>query len=93
MLYEVITPIRIATGSLTAGALFLHDGHAGIIGRIVTDGSTYSPIQTWEATLPRKITQLHQRNYFGTEVDHEQGTGLVRFRWPQFIAGHWRYLV
>jgi hypothetical protein len=85
-------PIRISAGSLAAGALFLHDGHAGIIGRIVTDGSTYSPVQTWEATLPRKITQLHQRNYFGTEIDQERGTGLVRFRWPLIIGGRWQYL-
>ncbi|SHO43602.1 hypothetical protein [Desulfopila aestuarii] len=84
-------PIRISAGSLTAGAIFLHDGHAGIIGRIVTDGSTYSPVQTWEATLPRKITQLRQRNYFGTDIEHEQGTGLLRFRWPQFNSGRWLY--
>lgn len=85
-------PIRIEAQSLAAGAAFLHDGHSGIVGRIVTDGSTYSPVQTWQATLPRKITKLRQRNYFGTDVDIERGTGLVRFRWPVLIGTRWQYL-
>ncbi len=84
-------PIHIADQALSAGALFLGEGHAGIVGRIVLDGSTYSPVQTWEATLPRKVTQLRQRNYFATSVDRASGNGLVRFRWPVFDGGHWHY--
>jgi len=85
-------PIRIDRDSLTAGAAFLYDGHAGIIARIVMDGSTYSPIQTWEATLPRKVTQLSDRNYFPTDADKETGTGMLRFRWPVLVSGRWQYL-
>lgn len=85
-------PIRIAPESLSAGSVFIDDGHSGIVGNIVVDGSTYSPVQTWEATLPRKVTRLRQRNYFGTLVDIDTGTGLVRFRWPILADGRWQYL-
>ena len=85
-------PIRITAQSLFAGAVFIGEGHAGIVGRIVLDGSTYSPVQTWEATLPRKVTQLRQRNYLAASVDRDAGNGLVRFRWPVFDGGHWQYL-
>jgi len=85
-------PIRIAPGSLAAGTIFLYDGHAGIVGRIVLDGSTYSPVQTWEATLPRRVTRMFERNFFGSGADLEAGTGLLRFRWPVFVRGRWQYL-
>ena len=85
-------PIRITTQSLSAGAIFIGDGHAGLVGRIVLDGSTYSPVQTWEATLPRKVQQLRQKSYFASVTDIDAGNGLVRFRWPMFAAGHWQYL-
>jgi hypothetical protein len=85
-------PIYITDQSLFAGAVFIGQGHAGIVGRIVLDGSAYSPVQTWEATLPRKVTQLRQRNYLATSADRNAGSGLVRFRWPVFDGGHWQYL-
>ena len=85
-------PIRIDPQVLTAGSVFIGDGHAGIIGRIVTDGSKYSPIQTWESSLPRKITKLRQKSYFAAWVSAETGTGLVRFRWPVLYGGRWKYL-
>jgi hypothetical protein len=85
-------PIRITDQSLSAGAVFIGEGHAGLVGRIVQDGSTYSPVQTWEATLPRKVTQLRQSNYVATWADKDAGNGLVRFRWPVFVAGRWQYL-
>lgn len=85
-------PIRIAPGSVAAGAAFIDDRHSGIIGRIVVDGSTFSALQTWEATLPRKVTKLRQRDYFGSGADIETGTGLVRFFWPVSGSGRWRYL-
>jgi hypothetical protein len=85
-------PIRIDTEAVSAGSAFIDDSHSGIIGRIVIDGSTYSPLQTWEATLPRRVMKLRERDYFGSGVDPEEGTGLVRFRWPVSVAGSWRYL-
>jgi hypothetical protein len=85
-------PIGINAQSLSAGAVFIGEGHAGLVGRIVYDGSTYSPIQTWEATLPRKVRQLRQNNYFASLVDIDAGSGLARFRWPVFAAGRWQYL-
>ncbi len=85
-------PIRIAPDSVMAGAVFLSNGHAGIIGRIVLDGSTFSPVQTWEATLPVKVRKLRQKSYFAAWADSTVGTGLVRFRWPVSSGDRWRYL-
>ncbi len=86
-----IYPIGITAGSLSAGAVFIEDGHSGMVGNIIQDGSTYSPIQTWEATLPRKVTKLRQSNYFSPGADKASGTGLMRFRWPVFAGGRWQY--
>jgi hypothetical protein len=85
-------PIRISPDAVQAGTVFIGEGHAGIVGRIVQDGSMYSPIQTWEATLPRKVTKLRQGSYFATWPDLDAGSGLVKFRWPIFSDGRWRYL-
>jgi hypothetical protein len=85
-------PIRISPDSVLAGTVFIGDGHAGIVGRIVLDGSMFSPVQTWEATLPRKVTKLRQRSYFSGWPDSEAGSGLVRFRRPIFSGGQWGYL-
>ncbi len=85
-------PIGISRDTLLAGTVFIGDGHAGIVGSIVRDGSMYSPVQTWEATLPRKVTKLRQRSYFATWTDKIAGTGLVMFRWPIYSSGRWMYL-
>jgi len=85
-------PIRITPDSVTAGAVFLENGHAGMIGRLVLDGSMFSPVQTWEATLPRKIQKMRQRSYYAAWADSDAGTGLLRFRWPIFSKGKWHYL-
>ncbi len=85
-------PIRISADTVLAGTVFLANGHAGIVGHIVRDGSMFSPIQTWEATLPRKIRKLRQKSYFFTWPDEDAGTGLVQFRWPVYSDGHWHYL-
>ena len=85
-------PIRITPDSVMAGTVFIGEGHAGIVGRIVLDGSMYSPIQTWEATLPRKVTKLRQGSFFATWPDINAGSGLVKFCWPIFFDGRWRYL-
>lgn len=85
-------PIRIAPDSVLAGTVFIGDGHAGIVGRIVLDGSMYSPIQTWEATLPAKVAKLRQNSFYSGLPDLNAGTGLVHFRWPVFTDGRWEYL-
>lgn len=85
-------PIRIVLDSVMPGSVFIGYGHAGIIGRIVLDGSTYSPVQTWEATLPRKIKKLSEKNYFAARADINIGSGLMRFRWPIPSGNRWKYL-
>ena len=85
-------PIRIAPDSVQAGSLFIGYGHAGIVGRIVMDGSTYSPVQTWEATLPRKIKKLRPKNYFAAWANIGVGSGLMRFRWPISSGNNWEYM-
>lgn len=85
-------PIRIAQDAVMAGAVFIGYGHAGLIGHIVLDGSTYSPVQTWEATLPRKIKKLSKKNYFAARADINIDSGLMRFRWPIASGNQWKYL-
>lgn len=86
-------PIRIAPDSVLAGTVsIVPEGHAGMVGHIVLDGSMFSPVQTWEATVPRKVRKLQQRSYFSPWPDAEAGSGLVRFRWPVFTDSRWRYL-
>jgi hypothetical protein len=85
-------PIRIAQDSVMAGAVFIGYGHAGLIGPIVLNGSTYSPVQTWEATLPRKIKKLSKKNYFAARANSNMGSGLMRFRWPILSGNRWKYL-
>jgi hypothetical protein len=85
-------PIRITSDSVLAGTVFIGDGHAGMVGRIVLDGSMFSPVQTWESTLPRRITKLRQRSYFFGWPNADAGSGLMRFCWPISPGGQWRYL-
>jgi hypothetical protein len=85
-------PISINPDSLLAGTVFLAGGHAGIVGHILLDGSMASPIQTWEATVPRKVRKLWQRSYIGTSPNRDIGTGLLRFRWPVYSGDRWTYL-
>ena len=85
-------PIRISADSLMPGAIFLYDGHAGMVSDLITDGSSFSPIQTWEATLPRKISLLKPRDFLAMSGDPSLGTGILRFRWPIRAGGRWQYL-
>ncbi len=85
-------PIRIDQDSVQAGCVFIDYGHAGIVGRIVLDGSTYLPVQTWEATLPRKIRKLRPRGYFAARASYDISSGLMRFRWPISVGGQWIYI-
>lgn len=86
-------PIRITPDSLRPGALFfVTASHAAMIGRIVYDGSTAHPIQLWEATVPRKLRKISERDFFATSPDPDTGSGLARFRWPVFSHDRWQYL-
>lgn len=86
-------PIRISPSSLLAGTVsIVPEGHAGMVGSIVLDGRMYSPVQTWEATVPRKVRKLRQRSYFSPWPDADAGSGVVRFCWPINTGGRWSYL-
>jgi hypothetical protein len=49
-------------------------------------------VQTWEATLPRKVKKLSKKNYFSARADIDTGSGLMRFRWPIPAGNRWKYL-
>ncbi len=86
-------PIRIDAESVTPGTpFFITESHSGIVARIITDGSHVHPVQTWESTYPAKIQKLNQRNFLSTRPESTTYSGLVKFRWPIFENGEWRYL-
>jgi len=88
-----VYPIRINAESVTAGTAFLVSGsHAGIVARIVMDGSTTHPIQTFEAGSPARIQRLRLRNFISAHPDPLNMSGLLKFRWPVRSAGRWHYL-
>lgn len=101
MLFETTTrtlpldtyPIRIARDSVTPGTVFfVTESHSGVIGRVVLDGSSAHPLQTWEATLPVKIQKLGQKNFLSPRPESTSYSGLVKFRWPVIQNGQWKYL-
>jgi hypothetical protein len=86
-------PVRISRDSVTPGTLFLvTESHTGIIGHVSLDGSQAHPLQTWESALPVKVQKLSLRYFFSTKPESKTRAGLVRFRWPVFENGEWRYL-
>ncbi|MEE9913520.1 MAG: hypothetical protein K4571_17545 [Deltaproteobacteria bacterium] len=86
-------PIRITTDSVNAGTVFLAgEDHAGIIIRIVLDGSTIHPVQTLEAGSPARIQRMHLRNLLLPDPGGDNISGLLRFRWPVKMGRSWRYL-
>jgi hypothetical protein len=86
-------PVRITPDSATAGTVFfITESHSGIIGRVVLDGSTSHPLQTWEATVPAKVQKMNQRNFLSTRPESTIYSGLVKFRWPVFQKERWEYL-
>jgi hypothetical protein len=86
-------PIRIDRKSVQPGTVFfVAESHAGVVARIVLNGSTVDPVQAWEATLPPKIRKLSPRNFFATVPDASAGSGLVKFRWPVPHGDRWAYL-
>jgi hypothetical protein len=86
-------PVRIEPDSITPGTVFLvTESHSGIIGRVVSDGSTAHPLQTWEATSPVKLQKMSGRDFLTTRPESTIYSGLIKFRWPIFENGHWKYL-
>jgi hypothetical protein len=86
-------PVRISPDSITPGTLFLvTESHTGIVSRVFLDGSHAHPLQTWESALPVKVQKLSLRYFFSTRPESQSGSGLVKFRWPVFENGEWKYL-
>ncbi len=86
-------PIRIDTDSITPGTVFfITESHSGIVGRVVLDGSTVHPLQTWEATSPVKLQKMSERDFLTPRPESTIYSGLVKFRWPVFENRRWKYL-
>jgi hypothetical protein len=86
-------PVRIAPDSITPGTVFfVTESHSGVIGRVILDGSSAHPLQTWEATLPAKLQKLSGRDFLTTRPESTIYSGLVKFRWPMLENGIWKYL-
>ncbi len=86
-------PVRIDLDSLTPGtAFFITESHSGVIGRVVLDGSTIHPLQTWEATSPVHLQKISLRDFLSTRPESTIYSGLVKFRWPLLKNGQWKYL-
>jgi hypothetical protein len=78
---------------VTAGTVFLiAEAHTGIVRHLVMDGSTVHPVQTIEATSPRRIQKLNHGNFFAPAPNAQRYSGLVRFRWAVEKDGAWQYL-
>ncbi len=86
-------PVRIDTDSVTPGTVFfITESHSGIIGRVILDGSSVHPLQTWEATSPVKLQKMSERDFLTPRPESTIYSGLVKFRWPISENGHWKYL-
>jgi hypothetical protein len=86
-------PVRIDPDSLIPGTVFfITESHSGVIGRVVLDGSTVHPLQTWEATSPVHLQKMSLRDFLTPRPESTIYSGLVKFRWPLFENGRWKYL-
>jgi len=86
-------PVRIDPDSVTPGTgFFITESHSGIIGRIILDGSSVHPLQTWEATSPVKLQKMSERDFLTTRPESTIYSGLVKFRWPVLENRQWKYL-
>ena len=86
-------PIRIDPESVIPGtAFFITESHSGVVGHVILDGRTLHPLQTWEATSPVKLQKLSERDFLTTRPESAIYSGLVKFRWPIFEKGQWKYL-
>ena len=86
-------PVRISPDSVTPGTVFLEtNAHAGIVGHIILDGSQVHPLQMWESALPRKVQKLNLTYFYSGRPEFKTYSGFVKFRWPVFENGEWKYL-
>jgi hypothetical protein len=78
---------------VTPGTVFLTtEAHTGVIARIVLDGSTIHPLQTWESSLPVKRQKMKMRDFLMHNPNAANQSGLVKFRWLEMVDGQWRYI-
>jgi len=86
-------PIRIDPESVTSGTMFfVTESHSGVIGRVILDGSSAHPLQTWEATSPAKMQKISSRDFLTPRPESTVYSGMVKFRWPIFRKGRWEYV-
>jgi hypothetical protein len=86
-------PIRISPDSVTPGTILLMTkSHSAIIGRVSLGGSQAHPLQTWESVLPVKVKKLSLKNFFSPKPELKHHLGLLKFRWPVFENGGWKYV-
>lgn len=86
-------PIKVMPSYLTPGTVFLTtEAHTGAIARLVLDGSTIHPLQTWESSLPVKRQKLKMRDFLMHSPNAANQSGLLKFRWLEGADGYWRYI-
>lgn len=86
-------PIRIDLDSIAPGTpFFVTESHAGVIGRVILDGSSVHPLQTWEATSPAKVQKMSDKDFLTPRPESTVYSGLVKFRWPMLNNRRWQYL-
>ena len=86
-------PIEVIPANVNPGTVFLTtEGHTGVVARLVLDGSTIHPVQTWEASLPVKRQKLKMRDFLMHTPNAWNQSGLLKFRWPEKMDGDWRYI-
>lgn len=86
-------PVRVTADSVTPGTVFfVKESHAGLIGHVSLDGSHPHPLLTLESALPVRVRRLNLGYFFAPVPEREVHSGLVKFRWPIFENGQWRYL-
>lgn len=85
-------PIQIGLHSVTVGTTFLTSrNHAGIVSRIIMDGSMTHPLQTFEATSPARLQRLRFKNFIIPNLNYDRVSGLLKFRWPVYSDNQWHY--
>ena len=86
-------PIRVDPDSVIPGTVFfVTESHSGVISYVILDGRTAHPLQTWESTSPAKIQKMSLRDFLASKPESTTYSGLVKFRWPIFENGQWKYL-
>jgi hypothetical protein len=86
-------PIKVNPSNVTPGTVFLTtEAHTGVVGRIILDGSTIHPLQTWEASLPVKRQKLKPRDFLMHNPNAANQSGLLKFRWLEKVDGQFQYI-